>query len=122
VVIYLSEPAPQGAKWYMYDETNGWREYPHVVFSDDRMKVTIQLKDGDPDYGDTDGVANGIIIDPGGIGVDGIQQTKADRSSSSGCFIDTSMHHSSSQDMWAAMVLILLLVSSIDRYRKKNVL
>jgi hypothetical protein len=122
VVINLSEPAPQGAKWYMYDEANGWRVYPHVTFSDDRMKVTLQLKDGDPEYGDTDGVVNGIIIDPSGIGVGGIQQTNADRISS-GCFIDTSMHHPSSHGVWAAiLLLILLLFSSIDRYRKKIVL
>jgi hypothetical protein len=122
VLINLSEPAPQGAKWYMYDETNGWKMYPHVVFSDDRMKVTIQLKDGDRDYGDTDGVANGIIIDPSGMGVEGIQQTNAERSSSSGCFIDTSMQNPSSQGVWAAILLILLLFSSIDRYRKKHIL
>ena len=48
VVINLSDPAPQGAKWYTYDETNGWKMYPHVTFSDDHMNVTIQLKDGDP--------------------------------------------------------------------------
>ena len=122
VVINLSEPAPQTAKWYMYDEPNGWKMYPHVAFSDDRMKVTIQLKDGDPDYGDTDGVANGIIIDPSGIGVEGIQQTNAERSSSSGCFIDTSMQNPSTQGVWAAMLVILLLLSSIDRYRKKLIL
>jgi hypothetical protein len=120
VVINLSEPAPQGAKWYMYDETNGWRVYSHSAFSDDRMKVTIQLKDGDPDYGDTDGVANGIIIDPSGIGVGEIKQTKAERSS--GCFIETSMLNPSSQCMWAALVLILALFAGIDRYRKKIVL
>jgi hypothetical protein len=122
VVINLSEPAPQDAKWYMYDDTNGWRVYPHAAFSDDRMKVTLQLKDGDPDYGDTDGVANGIIVDPGGLGAGEIQQANAERRSSSGCFIDTSRHHPSSQGMWAAILLILLLVSSIDRYRKKIVL
>jgi hypothetical protein len=126
VVINLAEPAPQGAKWYTYDEANGWKMYPHVAFSDDRMKVTIQLKDGDPDYGDTDGVANGIIIDPSGIGVDDIQQANAnkstDKSSSSGCFIDTSMQNPSSQGVWAAIVLLLLLFSCIDRDRKKIVL
>ena len=123
VVINLSDPAPQGALWYTYDETNGWKMYPHVAFSEDRKKLTIQLKDGDPDYGDTDGVANGIIIDPGGIGAEEIQQvnadTSTDKSSNSGCFIDTSMHHPSSQGLWAAILLILLLFSSIDRYRKK---
>jgi chitinase len=119
VVVNLSEPAPQGAKWFMYDETNGWRVYPYCAFSDDRMKVTIQLKDGDPEYGDTDGVANGIIIDPSGIGV-GEQQTNAE--TSSGCYIETSMHDPSSQGLWAARVLmglILALFAGIDRYRKK---
>ncbi len=122
VVINLSNPAPQDAKWYTYDETNGWKIYPHAAFSDDHMKVTIQLKDGDPEYGDTDGVANGIIIDPAGIGVDGMQQINEDKSSSTGCFIDTSMHHPSSQGKWATILLILLLVLIIDRHRKKIVL
>ena len=97
--------------------------YPHVAFSEDRMKVTIQLKDGDPDYGDTDGVANGIIIDPGGIGADEIQQVNedisTDKNSKNECFIDTSLHHSSSQGVWAVSLLMLVLFSGIGRYRKK---
>jgi hypothetical protein len=120
VVISLADPAPQGAKWYMYNETDGWRVYPHAIFSDDRMKVTLQLKDGDPEYGDTDGVANGIIIDPGGIGVGEIPKVKAEESSSSECFIDTSMHHPLLQGVLAAfMVLLLVFISILDRYRKK---
>lgn len=122
VVITLSDPAPQGAKWYMYDETNGWRVYPHATFSDDRMKVTLQLKDGDPDYGDTDGVANGIIVDPGGIGVGEIQQANADSSGSGVCFIATSSHCSPLQDVWDVIILlILLLISNISGYRKNIV-
>jgi hypothetical protein len=122
VVINLSDPVPQGAKWYIYDEVNGWRIYPHVAFSDDRMKVTIQLKDGDPDYGDTDGVANGIIIDPSGIGEGEVQKTISYGDNGNGlCFIATSRQHSPSQGVWTGISLILLLISSISVFRKKIV-
>jgi hypothetical protein len=68
VTAYLSEPAPAGARWYKYDAINGWVDYSaHAVFSADRTSVTLQFMDGG--FGDADGVANAIIIDPSGIGV-----------------------------------------------------
>ena len=68
VVVYFSEPAPSGTKWYKYDTINGWQDYStHATFSTDRTYVTLALKDGD--YGDCDGTANGIIVDPSGFGV-----------------------------------------------------
>jgi hypothetical protein len=119
VIINLSEPAPQGAKWYMYDETNKWRVYQHVAFSDDRRIVTIQLKDGDPNYGDTDGVANGIIIDPGGIGIEEVHQTNSERGI---CFIDTSTNqYCPLKDARGAILLMLLIILSIIGCRKKIV-
>ncbi len=67
VTLYLSEPAPSGAKWYKYDSINGWQDYSsHATFSADRTSVTLNVKDGD--YGDADGVANGTIVDPSGAG------------------------------------------------------
>ena len=67
VTVYLSEPAPAGAKWYKYDAINGWQDYSaHAVFSPDRTSVTLQFMDGG--FGDADGVANAIIIDPSGVG------------------------------------------------------
>ncbi len=67
VTVYLSEPAPSNAKWYKYDTINGWQDYSdHATFSVDRSSVTLEFKDGD--YGDADGVANGIIVDPSGLG------------------------------------------------------
>ena len=70
VTVYLSEPAPAGAKWYRYDAINGWENYSaHAVFSADRKSVTLQFEDGS--FGDADGAANAIIIDPSGLGVAG---------------------------------------------------
>lgn len=91
--VYLSEPAPPNALWYKYDLENGWEPYAHATFSDDRKSVTILLVDGGD--GDDDGVQNGIIVDPSGVGyplaTDGYNSQTSDASSASGtsggCFI-----------------------------------
>jgi hypothetical protein len=68
VAIYFSEPVARGAKWYKYDSANGWQDYSvHAIFAADRRTLELQLKDGG--YGDSDGVENGIIVDPGGVAV-----------------------------------------------------
>ncbi|MBW2600783.1 MAG: hypothetical protein JRD47_02460 [Deltaproteobacteria bacterium] len=69
VSVYLSEAAPSDARWYKYDSVNGWVHQLTVVsvFSDDRKTVSLLLEDGY--YGDADGVKNGIIVDPGGVGL-----------------------------------------------------
>lgn len=69
IKIYFSEPV--GEHWYKYDLINGWREYSqdypgNVVFSADKKSVLLTLVDGGA--GDSDGVANGIIVDPSGPG------------------------------------------------------
>ncbi|MDA3790496.1 MAG: carboxypeptidase-like regulatory domain-containing protein, partial [Desulfobacula sp.] len=67
-IIYFSEAAPENAKWYFYSSINGWTDYSqYATFSEDRRSVTLELKDGD--YGDADGIANGIIVDPCGFGI-----------------------------------------------------
>ena len=61
VTVYLSEPAPAGATWYIYDPINGWQDYSdYATFSEDGMSVTLELVDGG--FGDADGTANGIIV------------------------------------------------------------
>ncbi|HOJ13345.1 MAG TPA: hypothetical protein PLT69_02505, partial [Deltaproteobacteria bacterium] len=89
VIVYLPRKAPVGSKWYFFDQRNGWREYPHAVLSEDRLSVTLTLKDGDPDYGDSDGAANGVIVDPGGLGVDGEAASfdESPRDQHLGCFV-----------------------------------
>ncbi len=69
VKIYFSQPV--GTTWYKYDLINGWtdysRDYPaSVEFSSDGKSVLLRLVDGGA--GDSDGVANGIIVDPSGPG------------------------------------------------------
>ena len=88
VIVYLSKPAPPGAKWYKYNAINGWQDYSaHAVFSADRRSVTLQFKDGD--FGDADGVENAIIIDPSGPGVSASSSSSGGGGGGGGCFIST---------------------------------
>ncbi len=68
VTIYLSEPAPDGHTWYKYDATNNeWTDYSdNALFNPTRDQITLTLVDGGA--GDNDGVANGVILDPSGLG------------------------------------------------------
>ena len=93
VVIYLSEPAPAGSNWYKFDLVRGWYDYSsHAVFSADRKSVTIELLDGG--FGDLDGIANGIIIDPSVLGINKSNNTGNDKSGGGGCFIATAAYGS----------------------------
>ena len=66
VTIHLSDSAPDGATWVKYDAVNGWQDYStHAEISADRQSVIVEVKDGG--YGDADGCANGIIVDPAGL-------------------------------------------------------
>jgi len=68
VQIHFSEPAPLAARWVKYDTVNGWQDYSaHAVFANDRRSAEIEIEDGG--FGDVDGVANGIVIDPSGFAV-----------------------------------------------------
>jgi chitinase len=90
VTIHLTDPAPAGAKWIKYDAVNGWRDYSHhAAISADRLSVTVEVKDGG--FGDADGVANGIIIDPAGLSTPPTVSTVGGGSAGRGrhiCFID----------------------------------
>jgi hypothetical protein len=66
VTVYFSSPAPEGARWFKYDNELGWQEYEAALFSEDRRSVTITLVDGGA--GDEDGIRNGVIVDPSGLG------------------------------------------------------
>ena len=86
VTVYLSEPAATDAKWYKFATVNGWQDYSaHATFSGDRNSVVLELKDGD--YGDADGVANGIIVDPSGPGIAAAGGAAPPSGGGGGCFI-----------------------------------
>ena len=95
IVIYLSEPADDDAKWIRYNSLQGWEVYPYAYFNANRTQVTLQLQDGEYTYGDGDITENGIIVDPSGIGtlsdnrVEGLSEAVAEDGGGGGCFIDT---------------------------------
>lgn len=64
VTIYLSKPAFEDGNCFKYDPVNRtWLDYSgYTDFSPDRKEVYLTLKDGG--FGDADGIANGIIVDP----------------------------------------------------------
>ncbi|MBW2109668.1 MAG: hypothetical protein JRI36_13535 [Deltaproteobacteria bacterium] len=79
--------------WYKYDRLHGWQADALKVvsvISDDRKSVRLYLEDGGA--GDADGIANGVIVDPGGIGLSYTPQPASDESGGSaggggGCFV-----------------------------------
>jgi sugar lactone lactonase YvrE len=62
VKVLFSSAAPDGAQWYSYNTESGWHAYEGAVFSRNRKSVTLNFQDGG--LGDTDGVVNGIIVNP----------------------------------------------------------
>jgi len=92
VTIYLPEPAPEGDIWYKYSTQLGWQDYSNnAVFNNDRTQITLTLTDGGA--GDSDGVANGEIVDPSGLGTPSpiaVGDTAApdDDGGGGGCFIE----------------------------------
>jgi len=66
VTIYFSDNVSTGHRFYKYDSIRGWYDYTHYcTFGEQGKSVTVELKDGA--YGDVDGVANGIIVDPSAL-------------------------------------------------------
>jgi hypothetical protein len=95
VTLSLPEPAPSGYTWFKYNDSSGWYDFrKHISFNDQRDQVTLTLVDGGP--GDDDGVANGVIKDPSGLGISAPGGGDA-------CFIATAAHGS----MFAPEVSIL---------------
>ena len=88
VRIYFSGEIFASDVFYKYDTVNGWQDYSeHTTFNDDGQSVTLEVKDGG--YGDSDGLANGIIVDPGGIATEGSTFSTNVGSNVMGCFIAT---------------------------------
>jgi hypothetical protein len=85
--IYFSGDIFESDVYYKYDTINGWYDYSdHTIFNDDGQSVTLEVKDGG--FGDSDGLANGIIVDPGGIASVGDSYSSFG-SNVMGCFIAT---------------------------------
>ncbi len=88
--VNLSFPTafPDGAKYYKVNET-GFYEFPGAVINGNTVTLTIT----DGGLGDNDDMANGVIVDPGGIAIPIVVSpvttspvTTSSNSSSSGLF------------------------------------
>jgi hypothetical protein len=93
ITIFFSEPAPQDGRWFKYDPIEAtWTDYStQTDFSTDRYSVTLYIEDGGE--GDADGIANGIIVDPSGIGISasssGSSSISEGIADAAACFIST---------------------------------
>jgi parallel beta-helix repeat protein/predicted outer membrane repeat protein len=66
VRLYFSDAVlAEDSSTYKYDTTTGWFDYTaYTAIGDDFAHIAVELVDGG--YGDADGVANGVIVDPFG--------------------------------------------------------
>ncbi len=126
VTVYLSQAAPDGYQWYKYGPVKGWYVFAGAVFSPDRRSLDITLTDGA--VGDTDGLANGLLIDPGGAGTDddGSGSVDKPKSGSSGinggssmCFITTAAGRTGGKLAVKMMVAALVLCFAGIRAHKR---
>jgi len=96
VQVYFSDGVYISDKFHKYDTVNGWYDYSrYATINDDGTSVVLELKDGG--YGDSDGVANGIIVDPSGVSSGGSYSSSTATGSGSGgggCFIATATYGS----------------------------
>ena len=126
VRIYFSRDISKSTVFYKYDTINGWQDYSeHTTFNDDGRSINLELKDGGS--GDSDGVANGSIVDPGALAEasnevetseGAVSYSDSDGGSESGCFIATATFGSYEQpeagllgDFRAARILSSILLA-----------
>ncbi|ETR73139.1 MAG: hypothetical protein OMM_07123 [Candidatus Magnetoglobus multicellularis str. Araruama] len=87
IQLYFSENLPSNAKWYKFDFHNGFSDYSaHTQSNLPGHQITITVKDGG--YGDADGLENGVIVDPGGIGIFSENVLLDNDDSSGSCFLE----------------------------------
>ncbi len=101
VSIYLPEAAGSQYKWYKHSTSLGWLDFSRssisggagdgAEFNSERTVVTVYITDGGP-Y-DDDGMADGFVQDPSGMGDSSTVGTWHDEGGGGGggCFIDTLM-------------------------------
>jgi hypothetical protein len=112
--LYFSpSPLDEDSRVYKYDTASGWFEYTgYAEPSEDLSFLTIELVDGG--YGDADGAANGVIVDPLGTSTAGSDDTDGETpappsgSGGGGCFIDGLEKERGT--FWEYALLLTLLV------------
>lgn len=78
ISLNMPESVPTTAKYFIFDAANGWLDMTASLTSHDGdSEVFLTLTDGGT--GDLDGVANGVVVDPGGFEIsDGSSSSSGD--------------------------------------------
>jgi hypothetical protein len=121
LTLYFSSNISNAQGYYVYDTVNGWQNYTqHATFNADGRSVTLELQDGG--YGDSDGIANGIVVDPGGV-VAIASGDSASPSSSGGsgggggaCFVAAAASESAGQQWDFTVILGILMCLALFGY------
>ncbi len=96
VLIYFSKSVPDGYGWYKFHPAKGWYllDDDNVEFSANRKSIRLIIKDGGSN--DADGAINGIVLDPGGLGIaaSGTPPASGSAGIGGGCFIATAAYGS----------------------------
>ena len=89
-----------------------------MTFNDDRRSVTIEVQDGG--FGDSDGVASGVIVDSGGVVVADSTSTTTETSGGGGqvgsapaCFIATAAGEGRGEPGTLPLTAGLLIVGAL---------
>lgn len=125
-VIILPNAAPANSAWYKYGRT-GWKNLTATgaaVFDAARTRVTISIVDGGAD--DADGLANGMVVDPSGLGTvtapaPDQDKPKTDAGGGGGCFVRTITNLPASgpgRPGFCIAALALMLVLAIPSKRR----
>jgi hypothetical protein len=86
VTMVFPENVVEYSKFYKITST-GWQEIKFGSNNGDNV-ITVKFKDGDPAT-DGDGIANGVIVDPGALGVPEEEPEDDDDDDDDSCFIMT---------------------------------
>ncbi len=110
IEVLFSKPAPENAEWYKFNSDEGWQTYPNITFSADRKSMTILLEDGGA--GDQDGVRNGVIVDPSGLGYERLfsNGTSSTYSDQTACFIAIALRNIESQKSHSLVLMLLVAI------------
>jgi hypothetical protein len=95
---------------YKYDRISSWFDYSgYAEFCSDFVCLTLDLVDGG--YGDGDGVANGVIVDPVGPTAPVSDDDHDDvASSGGGCFISEVSEANTTDVRWSVLLLFLAAI------------
>jgi hypothetical protein len=122
LTLVFPDDVSSSAKYYKISTTNGWVEIPFETTDEDNT-IAITLTDGDSNT-DTDNTQNGVIVDPGALGLSSEQVTPSSGGGGDDdgiCFIETTEKRGSFPALVAIALagLSLIIFATFRQKRKK---